>query len=160
MERNKIIAVVCAVVAFVLVLIAGKSCTDDALKAKKNSSSKTTAASDEQQPSIIYYPTADAPQTEPSTYETDILGRAVIPTTTAVQLDLFGRPITTETETEADIADDTETTPVTEPDTDENGNIVPTTTAPPRISGYDHRQYDEDGNPIPTLPSDFVLIIE
>ena len=48
----------------------------------------------------------------------------------------------------------------TQTDTDENGNIVPTTTAPPRISGYDHGQYDEDGNPIPTLPSDFVLIIE
>ena len=159
MERSRIIAVACALVAFVLVLIAGKSCTDDAVKKKQqNMSEKTTAATY----TVIYpgYGGEDA-SSEPVTYATNELGMPIIPTTTAVQLDLFGRPVTTEAET---TDEDTFTAPVQpEPATDENGEPVtsePDTTAPPRISGYDHGQYDDEGNPLPTLPSDFVLIIE
>ena len=158
MERNRLIAVVCAVIAFVCVLVAGKSCTDDALKGrKKNNNTSTTTASVE-----IIYPNANAndvtkaEQVETNTYETNILGQPIIPTTTAVQLDLFGRPITTEAEIDDDNTEDTETTAVeTELVTDENGDLLPTepaSTAPPKISGFNHGEYDEDGNPIPTLP--------
>lgn len=159
MERSRIIAVACALVAFVLVLIAGKSCTDDAVKQKKQHISEQTTAATY---TVIYpgYGGEDA-SAEPVTYATNELGMPIIPTTTAVQLDLFGRPVTTEPEA---TDEDTVTTPiVSEPATDENGEPVtsePATTAQPHISGYDHGQYDDEGNLLPTLPSDFVLYIE
>ncbi|MBR6070310.1 MAG: hypothetical protein IKP78_06950 [Ruminococcus sp.] len=163
MERSKIIAAVCAVIAFALVLIAGKSCTDDAMEKKEQSQKQRTATSAATYNIIYPDEQAYAQDSEPVTYETNILGMTIVPTTTAVQYDIFGRPVTTTVETAADFYEDIVTAPIDEETvTDENGEAVtaPTTAAQPRIGGFDHGQYDDEGNPIPTLPSDFVLIIE
>lgn len=173
MERNRIIAIVCAVIAAALVIIAGKSCTDDAVRerGRKNSNTNTTAAT------VSPVPQATAAANN-SYYETNEASAADIdPAETTVSYDLFGRIVTTEPETvvvgtATEGAESTETTPV---ETDVFGQPVTTladpfgldtaaetTTAPPRISGFNHGEYDDEGNPIPpkpTLPPDFVITI-
>ena len=164
MERSKIIAAICAVIAFALVLIAGKSCTDDAMEKKEHSQKQKTEATRATYNIIFPDEQTYVPDDEPVTYETNILGMTIVPTTTAVQYDIFGRPVTTSVETAADLYEDTVTTPIDEETvTDENGEAVtaPTTAAQPRIGGFDHGQQNDDGeSTIATLPSDFVLIIE
>jgi len=192
MERNRIIAIACAVIATLLVVIAGKSCTDDAVKQKKSksSSSVTTAAAPLQTTAPVNYLPYE-PKGEP--IETDMFGRPVSPDAqqTTVSYDLFGNPVTTASEEEGTdtayatdengepitsaAAVSTETTAVTEVETDFFG--FPVTTLPeegadgesttsvttyPDISGFNHGDHDDKGNeipPKPTLPPDFAIIV-
>ena len=170
MERSRIIAIACAVIAAVCVIIAGKSCTDDAIKERnRNRETAGTAVS-------------EAAQTEAVTRADKKTGGNASTSDSAedgtkeTEYDLFGNIITTAPETTAatDSSEDE-----TEPDTYETDNFglpVETapdlfggdaddepTTAPPVISGYNHGEYDDEGNtipPKPTLPPDFTLIIE
>ncbi len=184
MEKNKIVALVCAVIAALLVIMAGRSCTESIREANEKSRAKnnesTVSYSGGSGVSIIE---GTAPAEE-SGRETDIFGRVV--TTSAVSEEYYSTATTKE-------YDPTETTtePVVEYVTDVFGIIIGTETAtsatattvvgetettatttlspldqfyhdqqkPPGISGYNHGNYDEDGNPIPTLPPDFSIVI-
>ncbi len=184
MERNRIIAIACAVIATLLVIIAGKSCTDKAIKEKNKPATTTTAT----------VTSAQQTTSQGSIQYFDIV-------TTAVETDLFGNPVNHETQTT--VSYDIFGNPVTQASTDigtmvatgENGEPVtttgsgettvpfkvetdifgfPITTAPeisgdgettttatkyPEISGYNHGEDHDDTPPVPTLPSDFVITV-
>ncbi len=175
MEKNKIAALVCAAIAALLVIMAGKSCTKSALEANEKSRRKnndTTSYSGESGDKVVEGTTP----TEESERVTDI----------------FGRIVTSEAVTDTYHAAETTTEPVVEYVTDAFGNVIGTETAtsttattndnetettatttlnpleqfksdqqkpPPNISGFNHGNFDEDGNPKPTLPPDFSIVI-
>lgn len=179
MERNRLIAIVCAIIATALVIIAGKSCADDAIKnGRKNHQENERQA----RPGVSYSFSEGSTSAEPT--ETDVFGKPVTTQaqTEEVSYDIFGKPITT-----------APTSEVPQPGVvityDENGDIVssivpetqpynstvtavsePTeavpvetdpaqTTIPPYLNGFDHNRYDPEGNTVPTMPSDFTIII-
>ena len=178
MERNRIIAVICAVIAAVCVMAAGKSCADDAIKQRKSSTAHQPADNQPASHGIEINTGSPAPTDAP---EVDLFGNPIVSTTVPenVEYDLFGRPITTappETETtpivtdengeviEAPSDEDTSAEAVSEEETtdestEESEQQAPTSTAPPKISGFNHGQYDDEGNLKPTLPPDFAIII-
>lgn len=187
MDKNRLAAISCGIIAAFLVIMAGKSCTEG-LNEPGKKSNKTTTSSEASKGEIqIDYP-------DPAS-------------TSGVQYDMFGRPVRQDTTIAPEAA--TEIEPVT----DEFGNIIETTTAeaneptaetvtdvfgnviatippptepetqpedegekatlspldqfnedakkpPPDISGFHHGRYDKDGNLIPTIPPDYVIIIE
>ena len=165
MEHNKIIAIACAVIALILVIIAGKSCAEDISKANKsNKSIKSTSTYTEEKTfaSQNVYPIEDSVGDNNDNDN--------------VEYDLFGNVITTEpepvteevlensTEENATIETDIFGEPITDSDDmDEDDFFVQASTAPPVISGFNHGEYDEEGNTIPekpTLPPDFTLIVQ
>ncbi len=181
MERNRIIAWTCGLIVFLLVLMAGKSCSDENKPSKKTNSEKSTENS-ENGSYEINYPKSDADSTH------------------GIQYDIFGRPIkATEPEFIEAITDEAGNVieQTTEIFTDENGNVLEPQTEtvseptsvdpeniveaetlpdksekteaadepteykpPPGFSGYDHIKYDDEGNPVPTIPPDFVITID
>lgn len=170
MDRNKIAAVLCAIIAFLLVVMAGKSCsarineTNEANRNKATQSAETTAESRSD--------TAQGEKTSPpANVQYDLFGRPIIPTEAPAE---EIQPVTDE--------DGNVIEPEIEAVTDESGNILETTlpdgeesgenaeepteavdqppTAPPGLSGFDHKEYDRDGNEVATIPPDFVIVIE
>lgn len=175
MKKNKIAALVCAAIAALLVIMAGKSCTKSAMEANEKSRRKnndTTSYSGESGDKVVEGTTP----TEESERVTDI----------------FGRIVTSEAVTDTYHAAETTTEPVVEYVTDAFGNVIGTETVtsttattndnetettatttlnpleqfkndqkkpPPNISGFNHGNFDEDGNPKPTLPPDFSIVI-
>lgn len=111
-------------------------------------------------------------ETSTGVVETDIFGNEV---TTVAETDVFGNVITATESPETDIFGSEVTTAfsdtTTEVVTEEIGEIVEETTLSPieqyekdlndphSIGGFNHGQYDDEGNPIPTLPPDFAIII-
>lgn len=147
---------------------------------KKSTGTSTAAATAENNAEFnIIIPTADAAANEQA-IEYDIFGRP-IKSTEAPAEDMQEIP----TDEEGNLIEPTmEST--TEPATDSLGNVIEeptvdaavedndeasadsteaedagqTFTVPPGFSGYDHKVYDDEGNEIPTIPPDFVIIIE
>lgn len=178
MDKNRIAAWACGIIAALLVIMAGKSCAPDTKKPSKLASGEK------------YEDEASADMSDSEIYQSQ---------TGNVQLDMFGRPIDP-TEAESELVTD-EDDNIIEPETenitehpiqyvtDVFGNVIgtePTPTEaetiteaieeettlsfldqynedqkkpPPDISGHNHGQYDEDGNLKPTIPPDFVIII-
>lgn len=128
---------------------------------------------------------SDTAETETTVAETDIFGNIV--TTTEIYLtDVFGNTVTTTeniltdafgnevTTTQTDMTDIFGNIVTTQTQTTVDENPVETTTLSPLdqynedlknpdfMSGFNHGEYevDKDGNTKPTLPSDFVIIIE
>ncbi|MDO4863719.1 MAG: hypothetical protein Q4A05_06075 [Ruminococcus sp.] len=186
MERSRIIAIACAIIAAVCVIIAGKSCADDAIENGKKSGFANKGTSAQNARHTVEVRGNDGVTTE--TYALDLFGNRVYETTTTepVEYDLFGRPVTTappETETTAvvtdengevievtdtsedttDTTDTTDTSDTTDPEETASDEApeetAPASTAPPKISGFHHGDYDDEGNPKPTLPPDFAIII-
>lgn len=112
-------------------------------------------------------------ETTTEVVETDILGNIVTATATATtETDISGNEITT-------VFSDTTTEVVTEENgevpTEESevttGEVIEESTLSPieqyeqdlkdphSIGGFNHGNYDEEGNPVPTLPPDFTIII-
>ncbi len=179
MERSRIIAIAAAIIAGLCVLMAGKSCADDAIAQKKSKSTSSNAAAQEQTHGIEIRTGA---QTETAAQELDLFGRPVESKTEPedIEYDLFGRPITTappETETLPENTDEngepiegTSTEAVTDEEaptddtsaegtSDTEEDLTSASTAPPKISGFHHGDYDDEGNPKPTIPPDFAIII-
>lgn len=163
MDRNKIAAVLCAIIAFLLVVMAGKSCSEsinETNKANKNKATQFSAPTaenggDEAQADKI---------SPPQNVQYDIFGKPIIPTEAPAE------EIQPATDEDGNVIE-----PEIEIVTDESGNILETTppadeepteavnqppTAPPGFGGFDHREYDNDGNEVATIPPDFVIVIE
>lgn len=191
MDRNRVIAWTCGLIVFLLVIMAGKSCTDGNKSSKKMNSVQSTESS-ENDSFEINYPEINAETTQGIQY--DMFGRPikatepemiesmtdengnVIEQTTEIYTDEDGNviepPTETETEPETDIFGniiEPETLPDELEKPDGSEEIAPETEAsdepaeykpPPGFSGYDHVKYDEEGNPVPTIPPDFVIIID
>lgn len=191
MDRNRIIAWTCGLIVFLLVIMAGKSCTDGNKPSKKTNSVQSTESS-ESDSFEINYPKINAEPTQGIQY--DMFGRPIKPTepemiesmtdengnvieqTTEIYTDEDGNiiepPTEAESEPETDIFGniiESETLPDESEKTDGSEEIDPETEAsdepteykpPPGFSGYDHVKYDEEGNPVPTIPPDFVIIID
>lgn len=175
MEKNKIAAFVCAAIAALLVIMAGKSCTASIRENNEKSRAKNN------QPTVSY---------------SDGTGVSVIESASTAQevgrvTDIFGRVVTTTTSSEEYNHTETTAEPAVEYVTDAFGNAIGTETAasttastavgetettaattlspldqfyhdqqnPPDISGFKHGSYDEDGSPKPTLPPDFTIVI-
>lgn len=175
MERNKIVALVCAAIAALLVIMAGKSCTESIREANEKSRAKNN------KPTISFSGDLSVSVNEGTSPEEEV-DRVT---------DIFGRVVTTVTVSEEYSITETTTEPVIEYVTDVFGNVIGTETAtsttavstvgesettaettlspldqfnndqknPPNISGFNHNNYDEDGNPKPTLPPDFSIVI-
>lgn len=120
--------------------------------------------------------TATVPTTEVTTettiIETDVFGN---PVTTAVtfETDVFGNTVTTVVTFETDVFGNTVTTDTIETTTQATDDTpLETTTLSPfeqyqeslndpnSIGGFNHNKYDENGNPVPTLPPGFAIVIE
>ena len=109
-------------------------------------------------------------ETETIVTETDIFGNTVT-TTENILTDTFGNEVTT---TQTDMTDVFGNIVTNQTQTTVVGNPVETTTLSPIdqynedlknpdfMSGFNHGEYevDEEGNTKPTLPSDFVIIID
>ncbi|MBO7395077.1 MAG: hypothetical protein J6U16_03025 [Ruminococcus sp.] len=184
MERSRIIAIAAAIIAGLCVLMAGKSCADDAIAQKKN---RSTASQTDSQGEFHGIEIRTGSQTETAAQEFDLFGRPVESTAEHedVEYDLFGRPITTappETETlpentdengepiedtsteavpdgETSAEDTSAEEPSAEDTSDSEENPTSASTAPPKISGFHHGDYDDEGNLKPTIPPDFAIII-
>ncbi len=170
MERNKIAAILCAVIAFLLVVMAGKSCSESINEANKANRRKSTQAADPASESE-----ADDAQEDktspPQNVRYDLFGRPILPTeehTEATQpaTDEDGNVIEPEIEIVTDESGNvTETVPAA---TEEDGEITEestedgtqASTIPPGFSGFDHKEYDDEGNEVATIPPDFVIIVE
>lgn len=201
MYKERIISWSCGIIAFIVIVILGKSC----MAVPESSSKKDNNTSD----SVEY--------TE-STNNNDGFG-IVYPTISPeeqkdeIVLDMFGRPVrvTEPPEEEIEMPTDENGNPIEPPTeiyTDEDGNIIEPPTEeytddmqseneeyseddnvseddeelsdeqiddeqsdeneededeipiPPGFSGYDHKEYDEEGQEKATLPPDFVIVIE
>lgn len=176
MKKNKIAALVCAAIAALLVIMAGKSCTKSAMEANEKSRRKnndTTSSYSGESGDKVIEGTTPSEESERAT-------------------DIFGRIVTSEAVTDTYHAAETTTEPVVEYVTDAFGNVIGTETVtsttattndnetettatttlnpleqfkndqqkpPPNISGFNHGNFDEDGNPKPTLPPDFSIVI-
>ena len=170
--KERIIAWSCGIGAFMLVLMAGRSCMGTPKPVKNNS-----------QPTGYNVVTPTNSQAAESTEElTEPL---------TIGYDFFGKPIyATEPSTETaqgdsesvqeEIPENTDFTEATEPtfppgfDGNDHGNNQEETTAvstavenvstkptfPPGFDGNDHRVYDDNGNEVATIPSDFVIIFD
>ncbi len=166
MDRNKIAAILCAIIAFLLVVMAGKSCSQSIDEKNKANRSKATQAAD---PTAENDETPEGKTSPPQNIQYDLFGRPVIPTEAPAEeiepvTDGDGNVIEPETETITDENGNVMET-VTDNESDETseeaseaGNQFPT--APPGFSGFDHREYDSEGNEIATIPPDFVIVIE
>lgn len=201
MYKERMISWGCGIIAFIVILLLGKSC----MAVPESSKKKDKETSD----SVGY---------ENSTENNDGFG-IIYPTASPdeqkdeIVLDMFGRPVRVTEPPEEEIEMPTEENgnpiePPTEIYTDEDGNnIEPPTTEnaeetqsendseddeesaentelsdeqtddeqseennedgdeeeipiPPGFSGYDHKEYDDEGNEKATVPPDFVIVIE
>lgn len=200
MYKERMISWGCGIIAFIVILLLGKSC----MAVPESSKKKDKETSD----SVGY---------ENSTENNDGFG-IIYPTASPdeqkdeIVLDMFGRPVrvTEPPEEEIEMPTDENGNPIEPPTeiyTDEDGNIIePPTTEnaeetqsendsendeestenteisdkqtddeqseenneedeeeipiPPGFSGYDHKEYDDEGNEKATVPPDFVIVIE
>lgn len=184
MDNNRLIAIACGLIVMLIIIMMFRGCMGkpDTSGLKKNQNPQQS----EPAYTGISIQTG-TPVTEPPAL--DIFGRPVtaVPvivteevtsetTTEVIDTDVFGNVITAITEIETDIfgseittaSSDTTTEVVEEVVTEE---ITEETTLSPfeqyqndlndphSIGGFNHGQYDEEGNPIPTLPPDFAIII-
>lgn len=170
MDRNKIAAILCAIIAFLLVVMAGKSCTESINEANKANRSKATQSADhtsENESTEI----RESKTSPPQNVQYDLFGRPILPTeepTEEIQpaTDEDGNIIEPEVETVTDdLGNIIETVPVDEDETEDSTEEPAEAedqfpTVPPGFSGFDHKKYDKDGNEIPTIPPDFVIVIE
>ncbi|MBR3969925.1 MAG: hypothetical protein IKJ87_02480 [Ruminococcus sp.] len=174
MYKDKIIALGCGVIALMLVLMTGKSCTNTDKKPAKSTSA--TAAPTESFEVI----TPDLGFIENEIYnepkvQYDEFGRpirATEPPPTEVPAEVFGGEISGEngenievpTDEDGNIIETTENIETTE-ETEASDENVPTEaitqkfTVPPGFGGNDHKKYDDDGNEQATVPPDFYIEI-
>ena len=159
MENKRLISLILAIVAMSLVILAGKSCTEDINEKNKTAKSQKGAESASvnvitphdliTDPAYIAQTTAP-PVTEPVSY--DLFGNPVTTEPTEAMTDANGQPVTfSSEETEAQTAAEGETIAAEE---------ASAATTMPKISGFNHGQYDAEGNLKPTLPSDYALVIQ
>lgn len=166
MDRNRIAALLCAIIAFLLVIMAAKSCSEsinETNKANRNKADQASVSASESGSSEEKAEKTSPPQN----VQYDLFGRPIIPTEAPVEevqpaTDEDGNVIEPEVETVTDEAGNIlETIPPSEEESEETteaANQPPT--APPGFSGFDHREYDNDGNEVATIPPDFVIVIE
>lgn len=97
------------------------------------------------------------PVTTTVAFETDVFGNFVT-TAEIIETDVFGNPVTTDTtETTTQATDDTPIETTTLSPFEQYQNDL---NDPHSIGGFNHNQYDDEGNPIPTLPPGFAIVIE
>ncbi|MDE7365571.1 MAG: hypothetical protein K2N27_11980 [Ruminococcus sp.] len=97
------------------------------------------------------------PVTTAENFETDVFGNTVT-TVFTVETDVFGNPVSTDIiETTTQTTDDTpmETTTLSPFE-----QYQESLNDPHSIGGFNHNKYDDEGNPIPTLPPGFAIVIE
>lgn len=173
MEKSRLIGITCAFIAAILVIMAGKSCTEDSIR--KNARNKQSSTVSANMGDNIIFPDEDSSYrepvdidetTEPVVTEYDVFGNPVIVTkpTDPPVTDPFGNIIESTTSEESEepqfqIVTDvfgnvTATIPVTAPA--EESDQEPTTTLslldqykedskkPNKFSGYYHGEDDED----------------
>lgn len=181
MGRNTLIAIACAIIAGMLVIIAGRSCADNEktpTKTKNTAEGVTTARKEYQ---IVY----NTESNEREFLGYDLLGNPIYaePSSEEAEFDEFGNPVTTapsepvttvSAKPELDLFGNPVTTAPTEPETTEN-TAAPTsegdeeqettTTLPPGFSGFDHGgggnggESGEGEKVKPTLPPDYKITI-
>lgn len=184
MYKERIISWCCGIGAFMLVLMAGKSCMGNPQTPQKNNS----AANNSQQADYtIVHPSIPqdyVEETQAQSIGYDFFGKPIYAEETSEDLSEEVSEETSETEETTsenpDAADTTESTNPTEfdfnnPDgtttsTVSEGNTTGTETStenvtefptiPPGFDGNDHRVYDEEGNEVATIPPDFVIVID
>lgn len=196
MYKERIIAWGCGIMAFLLVMMLGKSCMsvpESSKKKGKNTSDSVGYAesTDSNDGFGIIYPTA-SPDEQKDEIVLDMFGRPVRvtePPEEEMPTDENGNPIEPPTEiytdedgniieppteehtedmqsendsdddesTEDAEASDEETDDEQSDENDEDGDEIP---IPPGFSGYDHKEYDNEGNEKATVPPDFVIVIE
>lgn len=180
----------CGIFAALLVMMAGKSCMKMPEKSNTNKNNSTEAATlndfelslgtgtvKETEPKIMYdefgrpiKATEAAPELETQAY-TDEFGNVIEPPTeifTDESGNIIEPPTSEYTEPQPQYVTDIfgNTTDETIPPaagSDEEPAEEATedpTKIPPGFSGYDHGKYDKDGNPMPTIPPDFKIVIE
>lgn len=187
MDNSRLIAIACGLIVMLVIIMVFRGCmgkpdTSGLKKPQKSEPAQTgisirTGALVTEPPELDIFGRPVTAVTEPATEET-----TVETTTEVVETDVFGNIITETTvemiETDISGAEITTAFPdtTTEVVMEETGEI-PTeeiteeTTLSPieqyeqdlkdphSIGGFNHGNYDEDGNPIPTLPPDFTIII-
>lgn len=204
MYKERMISWGCGIIAFIVILLLGKSCMAVPESSKKKGKDTSDSVGYENTTENndgfgIIYPTASPEEAENSKGELvlDMFGRPVRvtePPAEEVEMptDENGNPIEPpteiytdedgniieppteeneeETQSENDSEDDEESeenAEVSDEETDDeqseestedgNDDVIP---IPPGFSGYDHKEYDSEGTEKPTVPPDFVIVIE
>lgn len=180
MDNSRLIALACGLIVMIIIIMIGKSC----MGTPDTSGMKKPVTKQEDSGFGISIATGTEP-TEPPVF--DIFGRPVEVTTVSetlmqetstetttvvIETDVFGNVITTTVPVETDIFGMEVTTVSTETTTEVITEFPEETTTispleqyqnelndPHSIGGFNHGQYDSEGNPIPTLPPDFAIII-
>lgn len=186
MDNSRLIAIACGLIVMLVIIMMFRGCMGkpDTSGLKKNQKSES---SDVEISIRTGVPVTEQPELDifgrPVTAVTaSAIEEITVETTTeVVETDIFGNIITEISVETGDIFNietttafsDTTTTEVV---TEENGEIpteevIEETTLSPieqyeqdlkdphSIGGFNHGSYDEEGNPIPTLPPDFTIII-
>ncbi len=181
MNNSRLIAIACGLIVMLVIVMVCRSCMD-----KPDTSGLKKPQKNEPVLTGVVVETG-APVTEPP--ELDIFGRPVttIPepateltsetATVTAETGISENTVTVSTE-ETDVSDTAETveTSAFPETTTETVAEIPTSeteeptlspieqyekdlTDPHSIGGFNHGQYDEEGNPVPTIPHDFTIII-
>ena len=167
MYKERIISWCCGIGAFMLVLMAGKSCMGNPQTPQKNNS----AANNSQQADYtIVHPSIPqdyVEETQAQSIGYDFFGKPIYAEETSEDLSEKVSETEETTSENPDAADTTESTNPTEfdfnnPDgtTTSTENVTEFPTIPPGFDGNDHRVYDEEGNEVATIPPDFVIVID
>lgn len=187
MDNSRLIAIACGLIVMLVVIMVFRGCmgkpdTSGLKKPQKSEPAYTgisiqtgTPVTEPPELDIFGRPVTEITETatEETTIETttevidtDIFGNIVTAMTTATaETDISGTEITTAfTDTTTEVVTG-ETGEITTEEITEESTLSPIEQYeqdlkdPHSIGGFNHGNYDEEGNPIPTLPPDFTIII-
>lgn len=184
MDNSRLIAIACGLIVMLMIIMVCRSCmgkpdTSGLKKPQKNEPALTGIAVETGAPvteppelDIFGRPVTTIPQpaTEltseitTGTADTDVSSNTITATTGETDV-----PDTTETaetvetsafpETTTEAVAEIPTSEVEEPTLSPVEQYEKDLNDPHSIGGFNHGQYDEEGNPVPTIPHDFTIII-
>lgn len=185
MDNSRLIAIACGLIVMLVIIMVFRGCmgkpdTSGLKKPHKSEPAQTgisirtgTPVTEPPELDIFGRPVTAVPEiaqeeitSEPTTevVETNVFGN-IITTIVTSETDIFGNEVTTAfTETTTEVVTE-ETDEITTEEIIEEVTLSPIEqykqdlNDPHSIGGFNHGNYDEDGNPIPTLPPDFTIII-
>lgn len=185
MDNSRLIAIACGLIVMLVIIMVFRGCmgkpdTSGLKKPQKSEPAQTgisirngTPVTEPPELDIFGRPVAAVTEiaaeettveTTTEVIETDVFGNIITIIATS-ETDIFGVEVTTafsETTTEAVTE---ETSEITDEEIIEEVTLSPIEqyeqdlNDPHSIGGFNHGNYDEEGNPIPTLPPDFTIII-
>lgn len=187
MDNSRLIAIACGLIVMLVIIMACRSCMGkpdtSGLKKPQKSEPVLTGVAVETGAPVTEPPQLDIFGRPVTAVATETPPEFSAETTTeTVETDIFGNIVTSAAD-ETDVPSTEETDVPDTMETAETGAFPDTTTEavpeiptevptlspfeqyeqdlndPDSIGGFNHGRYDDEGNPVPTIPNDFTIVI-